>query len=46
MRHYWYDADADIMYVACLQWHDLLIMLVLTIMCWELCKWLKRTLKP
>jgi hypothetical protein len=42
MRHYWYDAEADIMYVACLQSYELILIIILSVMCWELCKWLWR----
>ena len=42
MRHYWYDAEADIMYVACLKSYELILMITLSVICWELCKWLWR----
>jgi hypothetical protein len=42
MQHYWYDADADIMYIACLQTHELILIIVLPVLSWELCKWLWR----
>ena len=45
MRHYWYDADADIMYIACLQNNELIIMLLCTILCWETIKYLLFKLK-
>ena len=45
MQHYWYDADADIMYIACLQSGELMLMLFLTIMCWETIKYILFKLK-
>jgi len=45
MQHYWYDADADIMYAACLQSSELWIMILSTIACWELIKLLLFKLK-
>lgn len=42
MRHYWYDAEADIMYVACLQLNELLLIIILPVLCWEVCKWFWR----
>jgi hypothetical protein len=45
MKHYWYDADADIMYTACLQTSELWLMLFLTILCWETIKYILFKLK-
>ena len=45
MQHYWYDADADIMYTACLQSSELMLMLFLTIIAWEIIKYILFKLK-
>tara|TARA_Y100001938_G_scaffold5306_1_gene6703 strand:- start:20776 stop:20913 length:138 start_codon:yes stop_codon:yes gene_type:complete len=45
MQHYWYDADADIRYTACLQSGELLLMLILTVIAWETIKYILLKLK-
>ncbi len=45
MQHYWYDADADIRYAACLQESELWLMLLLTVICWEIIKYIIFKLK-
>ena len=45
MRHYWYDADADIMYAACLQSSQLFLGIILLIVVWEIIKYLLWRLK-
>jgi hypothetical protein len=45
MYHYWYDADADIMYTACLQSSELFLGIILLIVAWELIKYLVWRLK-
>ncbi len=45
MGHYWYDADTDIMYVACLQSSQLFLGIILLIVAWEMIKYLLWRLK-
>ena len=45
MQHYWYDADADIMYIACLQSNELMLILFLTVISWETIKYILFKLK-
>ena len=45
MRHYWYDADTDIMYAACLESSQLLLGIIILILGWETIKYMIWRLK-